>query len=709
MASTTTKEIDDINKLLKLDPSNTELLAQKYHLLQQQIEETTIKLEALKEADRQAKKQLEAGDLGKEKYDALQREILETEQSLEELQCTVGSGNSAMAQISASAGTVKPLSNSAAEFVEKAVDAVSKTEGLRSALSKLDQNARESGAGVDAAREAFNAFTVVCDDTDSSIEATSRLLQAGFTESSLQQAVENLSGACLRFPDTMNIGSLAASMQETLKTGIATGQFAQLLDDLGISAGLFAQGLAQCATDAERQNYALQTLASTGLADTYNSWKQNNQALVEHKEANQSFQEAMVEFAEVITPILTLVTQFLGDMLQKFNNLSPAAQIMILSILGIVAALAPLLNGIAGIASGVSALAGLLSTSSGLGAVFSALGTVAGTVFGGIKTVVMGLFSLIAAHPVIAIITAIIAAILYLWNNCEWFRDGVIALWNGIKDSLSAFWDWISSKAQSTWTWLCDFLAGAWDNISSKAQSTWTWLCDSLAGLWNDICSNAQSIWNGLCSLLAGLWESISSTAQSVWSWISGLFASIWSGMGSVAQSVAETIGNIIGNIWGAISDLIAKAWTWGADFIGGLVSGIQSKVGSVIGAVKGIAGKISEFLHFSRPDKGPLHEYEKWMPDFMEGLASGIQRNAHLVTASVQNVAEGMRLGVNGAGMLAPGYSDSGEMLSVLKQYLPYLAHGMELRLDTGALVGATAPSMNAALGKISARELKR
>lgn len=698
MASTTTKEIDDINKLLKLDPSNAQLLAQKYDLLQQQIEETKIKLEALKEADRQSKQQLEAGDLGKDKYDALQREILETEYSLEELKRTVGSGNSAMAQISAATGdfaarsqnaanALKPLSDAAAGFVEMAVAAVPATEELRSDLSKLDQNARECGAGADAAREAFRALAVASGETDASIEATSRLLQAGFTESSLQKAVENLSGACLRFPDTLNIETLAGSIQETLATGAATGQFAELLERLGIGADMFSQGLAQCATDAERQNYALQALANAGLAETYNSWRQNNQALIENKEANQSFQEAMAGFAEVITPILTMVTEFLTNLLQGFNNLSPAAQNTILAILAIVAALAPLLSSIGQIAGGISFLTGLLSTEGGLGAALQTLGSVVATVLGGIKTVVMGLFSLIAAHPVIAVITAIVAAVIYLWNNCEWFRDGVMALWNGIKD----------------------FLSGAWEAISSAAQAVWSGISSFFSNLWSGISSTAQAIWSGISGFLSNIWNGISSMAQAVWNGIGGFLSNIWGGMSSMAQNIAGTIGNIVSNIWEAISDLISKAWTWGADFIGGLINGIKSKIGAVVGTVKSVAGSISEFLHFSRPDKGPLHEYEQWMPDFMEGLAKGIQRNAHLVTASVQHVAEGMRLGVDGAGMPAQGYSDSGEMLAVLKQYLPYLSRGMELRLDTGALVGATAPDMNAALGKIAVRELRR
>ncbi len=81
----TQSSLKDVNKLLKLDPANTELLAQKQKLLKDAVGSTKEKLDALKTAQEQAKQQLENGDLGQDKYDALQREIIETEQELQKL------------------------------------------------------------------------------------------------------------------------------------------------------------------------------------------------------------------------------------------------------------------------------------------------------------------------------------------------------------------------------------------------------------------------------------------------------------------------------------------------------------------------------------------------------------------------------------------------------------------------------------------------
>ena len=75
----TQSELKDVSKLLKLDPSNTELLSQKQKALKDAIGATKEKLDTLKTAQEQAKKQLEEGTLGQDKYDALQREIVETD------------------------------------------------------------------------------------------------------------------------------------------------------------------------------------------------------------------------------------------------------------------------------------------------------------------------------------------------------------------------------------------------------------------------------------------------------------------------------------------------------------------------------------------------------------------------------------------------------------------------------------------------------
>ena len=95
----TQSQLKDVTKLLKLDPSNTELLSQKHRVLKEAVAATREKLEALKTAQEQAKQALENGDLGQDKYDALQREIIETEQELERLEREAVNANEVLTKI----------------------------------------------------------------------------------------------------------------------------------------------------------------------------------------------------------------------------------------------------------------------------------------------------------------------------------------------------------------------------------------------------------------------------------------------------------------------------------------------------------------------------------------------------------------------------------------------------------------------------------
>ena len=361
----TQKQLKEVEKLLKLDPKNTELLEQKQRLLGDAIEQTSTKLGALKQAEAEAQKQFQKGDLSREEYEKLQRQIIATEQKLQGLTTQTSKTKKAFDNISKSSedfagkldslsGKLAPITAGVLGLGAAAIGAVEGTEELRSDLSKLDQNAKEHKVSIDTARKAWEDFAIASDETDSAVEATSNLLQAGFTESNLQKAVENLTGAYLRFPDTMKIESLADSLQETLATGAATGQFAELLDRLGIGAEKFSKGLAKCKTQADKQNYALETLAKAGLADTYNGWKDTNSELVESKKANLDLQKSMAKLAETVQPILTDIVDAVSDMVDWFNELSPEVKETTVKVLAFSAALSPIAKIASSVTKGIS-------------------------------------------------------------------------------------------------------------------------------------------------------------------------------------------------------------------------------------------------------------------------------------------------------------------------------------------------------------------
>lgn len=365
--SKTQSSLRDVERLLKLDPGNTDLLAQKQRLLQDAIDGTEKKLSSLKEAQAQAKQQLEAGTLGQEKYDALQREIVATERQLDsfkskasETSAALKSSSSGLDSFASSAdslsGKLSGVSKAAGGLAAGAAAAVPATQELRRDLSFLYQNARDAGVGIGATEKAFKTFNAVSGETDSSVEAVSNLLQAGFTTSNLQIAVEGLAGAASRFPDTLKIEGLADGLQETLATGKAVGPFGELLDRLGIGADNFSNGLANCTTEAEKQNYALQTMAKAGLMDSYKGWRDNNEALAEYEDSTLEMQMALGDLAEAISPIVTGLAKLATAGLEAFNGLPKPMQAVAGGLVGITAAAGPTISAAGKVAGGISKL-----------------------------------------------------------------------------------------------------------------------------------------------------------------------------------------------------------------------------------------------------------------------------------------------------------------------------------------------------------------
>lgn len=180
---------------------------------------------------------------------------------------------------------------------------IESTREYRNDLAKLEQGAKTSGNSFSEMKKELVNLTALTGESDSSIEALSNLMSAGFSDTQIKSAVESLSGAVIKFPDTLKIESLADSLQETIATGAGTGQFAELIERSGASLDDFNNGLANCSGEAERQQYALQWLAESGLAQVNAEYEKSHKALLDYEKAEQAVNEANSKIAQSAMPI----------------------------------------------------------------------------------------------------------------------------------------------------------------------------------------------------------------------------------------------------------------------------------------------------------------------------------------------------------------------------------------------------------------------
>lgn len=142
--------LKDVEKLLKMDPGNTELLAQKEKLLAQAVDETKQKLETLKTAAEQANTALANGDISQEQYDALQREIVETEQKLRSLETQANQSATAVQKIAATGESLKTTGDNISNAGKKLLPVTAAVTGLGTASVTTAANFESSMSQVQA-------------------------------------------------------------------------------------------------------------------------------------------------------------------------------------------------------------------------------------------------------------------------------------------------------------------------------------------------------------------------------------------------------------------------------------------------------------------------------------------------------------------------------------------------------------------------------
>lgn len=404
----TQSELKQVERLLKLDPTNTELLKQKQTLLAKAVGETSDKLNVLKTAESQAQKQFKEGKISEEQYRALSREIVETKNSLEKLESQAKETNSSLKSMDKegkiSAGTIAAgnlLADGIKSIGSAAISAVEDTREYRREIGFLKTNAEQSGESFDELENKLNEVTAITNDNGAAIEGFSNLLQAGFSKDKLNAITDNLVGASIKWKDTLKFEGLADGLQETLATGAATGAFGEMLERLGMNLEEFNAKLSECTTEAEKQDFILNTLANSGLTEAKSEYEAQNKTLIDNAKAQADLNSQMAEMSEKLEPILTKITQFVVKILE-WTQKNPELTI---TILAITAALA-------GVAVAVGAINAVMSISP-------------------VTWIVLG---------IVAAVTALIAVIVLCVKHFETIKKVALDVWEKIAYGAKVAW-----------------------------------------------------------------------------------------------------------------------------------------------------------------------------------------------------------------------------------------------------------------------------
>lgn len=570
------QESISLNKHLKFDPKNVEKLNQRLGSLQQQVKLN----QSLVKKYNDELSQMDESEIGSDKWISLKKKIVDaeskivqcnsyikdTEESLKKVDSV--SLSKLKSEIEETAKSAKDLGDGLKDKVTTPILAVGAaalastqaTKEYREDLAKLEVNSNKAGGGLVATKQALKDLNAITGESDSNVEGLSNLLQAGFTDSNLTKVVDSLSGAVIKFPDTLKIESLSDSLQETLATGAATGQFGELLDRMGIGADNFSEKLAKCKTQAERQELVMKTLAESGLAEVNQAYRENNQSLIDNSNAQFDLNEQLSKLGKRLEPFVAKITQFAADMLAWFNNLTPRMQMIIVIVAGIIASIGPLILIILKVKEGITILSGALKIT-----------TSQFMMIIGVIALVIGTFVLLynQSDSFRALIDGIAATVLPMlqtaFNNISSFVTGTLI------PVLIELWNWFSTYILPIISAIAEFVIGTLVPAFLKIVSAvGSFLMPVLSGLWNLFISIVDII-KGAVESFHKMYDAFSKTEA-------------FKVLKDVIQKIADVVNDLI------------DAFKWIGENVGKIFGGIADVVGDVAGSVGDFIGWLNPF-----------------------------------------------------------------------------------------------------------------
>ena len=465
----TQSQLKDVNKLLKLDPKNTELLQQKQKLLADAVKETKDKLKELEKI--QAQMDAEGVDKNSAQYQALQREIIATEQDLKKAEAAYRSFGSVAKQ------QLQVVSQKSAELAQKTRGLSTAAAGALTAIGgvafkavqnadELNTMAKQTGFATDELQKMQYASERIDVSMETITGAAARMTkQLGSNEdkfASLGVATRDVNGNFRSTSDIFfdTVTALSKIQNETERDTVAMDIFGKSANEL---AGVIDDGgaaLKEFGQEAEDAGLIMSQ-------DTLNSLNQVNDEIDKLKaQGAASLAKAGAAALTALQPVLEKVMNAIAKVLDYISNLSPETMKIIVIVLAVIAAISP-----------------LMSLISGLTQAFSLLASPVGIV--------------------IAIIAALIAIGVLLYKN----------------------WDKITAKATEMW----ENIKAKWEEFKTTTAETFETIKQSMIDKFNAAKESVLNIFESIKNGIKEKIESAKDTVRNVIDKIKNLFNFHWS------------------------------------------------------------------------------------------------------------------------------------------------------------------------------------
>lgn len=498
----TQKELKDVEKLLKLDPSNTELLRQKHELLGKQVSQTKEKLETLKKTEEELNR---AGvDKHSDQYKALQREIISTEHSLKDLEAAAAASNVTLTKVSQTFGKISDASGK----VAAATKGISTAAG--GALAGI------AGLAIKTA-EAADELSTLSKQTGIS---TSELQKMKYASDLVDVSVDEITGAMTKMKK--NMASTSKDTQAAFeRIGVSvTDTNGQLRSSTDVFYEVL-QGLSQISNETERDVVAMQLFGKSAdqLAGIIDDGGASLKALGEEAEAlglildeetigslnnvndqvdklkakaNGDISRAGAKAMEAMMPLFEKVIDFVTKILDYIGDLDEGQIKMLTTLLAVTAAISPL-------AKGISNVTGLISKLTGAGGAIPKAITVIDKLTG---TVLPKVFSVLGKIPGLGITAAIIALVAVIATKGDEIKKFINDAVTFIQNLLDKLIKWLNGHGLDA---IGSFIKSVSDFIGN-IKTVLNGIIDFIRGVFT---GDWKRAWNGVIEILTGLFGGI--------------------------------------------------------------------------------------------------------------------------------------------------------------------------------------------------------